>query len=86
MFHLQNKYILYKELCSNKQNITLWNVANVMKAIFDIKMLTFDINKSWDTNIWAVASNSLPKYNILFYNKNFLMHGKNVCMSKENAL
>lgn len=51
MFHLQNKYILYKELCSNKQNITLWNVANVMKAIFDIKMLTFDINKSWDTNI-----------------------------------
>lgn len=48
-------------------------------------MLTFDINKSWDTNIWAVASNSLPKYNILFYNKNFLMHGINICMSKENA-
>ena len=65
----------------NESNIWYKNVD-----IFFFLMLTFDINKSWDTNIWAVASNSLPKYNILLYNKNSLMHGKNICMSKENAL
>ena len=36
-------------------------MANVMKSIFDLKNLTFDINKSWDTKYLSHSFKYSPK-------------------------